>query len=283
LNSHRKATTSNDNSVAFGSRLRIEKFLETISASAMANSKQLDLNGRSRQATIAPFQVRGRFLTAIVLQIARRPDAEFFKALEATLARAPHLFSNAPFVLDLDQAVSIAPSFDFNRLVRELRSRNVALIGVQNGTIEQNRAALGAGLITLQGGSDLPAPGKKRNGAASAAEEEAASRALLVTEPVRSGQRIFSDKGDLVVVGSVSSGAELIARGNIHVYGRMRGRALAGVNGDSKARIFCQSLEAELIAIAGLYKTSDEIPPSLRSQCVQAVLEENALRIERLK
>ena len=186
-------------------------------------------------------------------------------------------------MLDLDQAVSIAPSFDFNRLVRELRSRNVALIGVQNGTIEQNRAALGAGLITLQGGSDLPAPGKKRTGAASAAEEEAASRALLVTEPVRSGQRIFSDKGDLVVVGSVSSGAELIARGNIHVYGRMRGRALAGVNGDSKARIFCQSLEAELIAIAGLYKTSDEIPPSLRSQRVQAVLEENALRIERLK
>lgn len=221
-------------------------------------------------------------MTAIVLQIARRPDAEFFKALEATLARAPHLFSNAPFVLDLDQAVSIAPSFDFNRLVRELRSRNVALIGVQNGTIEQNRAALGAGLITLQGGADLPAPGKKRSGAV-AAEEEEASRALLITEPVRSGQRIFSDKGDLVVVGSVSSGAELIARGNIHVYGRMRGRALAGVNGDSKARIFCQSLEAELIAIAGLYKTSDEIPPSLRSQRVQAVLEENALRIERLK
>jgi septum site-determining protein MinC len=100
---------------------------------------------------------------------------------------------------------------------------------------------------------------------------------------VRSGQRIFAESGDLVVVASVSSGAEVVARGNIHVYGRMRGRALAGVSGDQKARIFCQSLEAELIAIAGLYQTSDGIGPSLRNQRVQAFLEDGALRVEPLK
>jgi septum site-determining protein MinC len=100
---------------------------------------------------------------------------------------------------------------------------------------------------------------------------------------VRSGQRIFADRGDLVVVASVSSGAELISHGSIHVYGPLRGRALAGVNGDRAARIFCQSLEAELVAIAGLYLTSDDLGPTVRQQRVQAFLQDDTLRIEPLK
>jgi septum site-determining protein MinC len=107
--------------------------------------------------------------------------------------------------------------------------------------------------------------------------------ALLVTEPVRSGQQIFAERGDLVVVASVSPGAELIARGNIHVYGTLRGRALAGVHGDSAARIFCEALDAELLAIAGLYKLSDAFDPSLRRQRVQAFLDDGTLRVESLK
>ena len=97
------------------------------------------------------------------------------------------------------------------------------------------------------------------------------------------GPAIFADRGDLVVVAAVSSGAELIAHGNIHVYGPLRGRALAGVNGDRAARIFCQCLEAELIAIAGLYRTSDDLGPAVRSQRVQAFLQDDALRVEPLK
>jgi septum site-determining protein MinC len=248
----------------------------------MTQLRQVDVNARSRRATVAPFQVRGRFFTAIVLQAAGAPDAEFYKALDTVLTQAPHFFTNAPFVLDLNHATGIGPTFDFIGLTRELRRRRVTLIGVQNGTIEQNRAALTAGLITLQGGSDLPPDGKKGDGAA-VEDAEPPSGAMLVTNPVRSGQRVFSDMGDLVVVASVGSGAELIARGNIHIYGRMRGRALAGVNGDANARIFCQSLEAELIAIGGLYKTSEDIDPSLRTRRVQAFLEDGALRIEPLK
>jgi septum site-determining protein MinC len=217
------------------------------------------------------------------LQVAGAPEGEFYRTLDTVLAQAPHFFTNAPFVLDLDQATGVGPSFDFIGLMRELRKRKVTLIGVQNGSIEQNRAALTAGLITLQGGNDLPPDRAASDGTAPEEDDEPASRALLVTHPVRSGQRVFSDMGDLVVVASVSPGAELIARGNIHVYGRMRGRALAGVNGDSTARIFCQSLEAELIAIAGLYRTSDEMDTSLRSQRIQAFLDEGALRIEPLK
>jgi septum site-determining protein MinC len=100
---------------------------------------------------------------------------------------------------------------------------------------------------------------------------------------VRSGQRIFADRGDLIVSASVSSGAELIAHGNIHVYGALRGRALAGVNGERAARIFCQSLEAELIAIAGLYLTSDDLDPAARRQRVQAFLRDEALCVQPLK
>ena len=113
--------------------------------------------------------------------------------------------------------------------------------------------------------------------------EPALPAGLLVTEPVRSGQRVFADRGDLVVVAAVSSGAELIAHGNIHVYGTLRGRALAGVNGDRTARIFCSSLEAELIAIAGLYRTSDDLGPSVRKQRVQAFLRDETLCVEPLK
>lgn len=258
-------------------------------------TQQVDVTSRSRRAVSAPFQVRGRFFTAIVLQVSGAPDPEFYKALDAILAQAPHFFTNAPFVLDLDKAAGIGPAFDFVGLTRELRRRRLTLIGVQNGTIEQNRAALTAGLITLQGGCDIP-PDDKADAGTEAADDAAppslpgaptvptmSAGALLVTEPVRSGQRVFAEMGDLVVVSSVGSGAELIARGNIHVYGRMRGRALAGVNGDARARIFCQSLEAELIAIGGLYKTSEDIDPALQTRRVQAFVEAGALRIEPVK
>jgi septum site-determining protein MinC len=246
----------------------------------MTHPRQLDVNGK--RPAVAPFQVRGRFFTAIVVQMAGGPNAEFYKALDAMLAQAPHFFTNAPFVLDLDNATGIGLSADFIGLTRELRKRNLTLIGVQNGTIEQNRAALTAGLIPLRGGRDLAAD-DKGGSHAEPKEAEPPSGALLVTAPVRSGQQVFSETGDLVVVASVGSGAELIARGNIHVYGRMRGRALAGVNGDAKARIFCQSLEAELIAIGGLYMTSDDIDHSLRKQRAQAFLKDGTLRLEPLK
>ena len=108
-------------------------------------------------------------------------------------------------------------------------------------------------------------------------------RTRLITDPVRSGQKVFADRGDLVVVGPVSSGAELVAVGNIHVYGALRGRALAGVNGDETARIFCQSLEAELLAIAGLYRTSEDLEAGIRKARIQAFLKDDRLAVEPLK
>ena len=103
-----------------------------------------------------------------------------------------------------------------------------------------------------------------------------------MTRPVRSGQRIYAAGGDLSVVGSVSSGAEVMADGNIHCYGPLRGRALAGTRGNTEARIFCSDLQAELVSVAGHYRVNENIPAELRGVPVQVYLDQNVLRIERI-
>lgn len=254
--------------------------------------------GAAVTATAQPLQVRGRSFTAVVVRLEGGADKGFFEALEVLMRQAPHFFVNAPLVLDLEKAVGLDAKADFVKLARQLRARRLTPVGIQGATPEQGAAAFGAGLVMLPSGRDAPleragkvpaadpaaaASEPQPAPAAEAAPEPQPAASLLVTEPVRSGQRIFADRGDLVVLASVSPGAELIALGNIHVYGPLRGRALAGVNGDRAARIFCQSLEAELVAIAGLYRTSEDLPAAVRGQRVQAFLEDDALQIEPLK
>ena len=105
------------------------------------------------------------------------------------------------------------------------------------------------------------------------------SSSLLLQNPVRSGQRIVFPEGDVTVLGSVGSGAEIVAGGSIHVYGTLRGRAMAGINGNSAARIYCQKIEAELLAIDGYYQTAEDIGETLRRQPAQAWLDGDVMRI----
>jgi septum site-determining protein MinC len=105
---------------------------------------------------------------------------------------------------------------------------------------------------------------------------------LLLDNPVRSGQSIVFPDGDVTVLGAVSSGAEIVAGGSIHVYGALRGRAMAGVNGNSSARIYCQKIEAELIAIDGYYQTAEQIDAALRGKPAQARLDGHTMRITQL-
>jgi septum site-determining protein MinC len=102
---------------------------------------------------------------------------------------------------------------------------------------------------------------------------------LLLDSPVRSGQSIVFTEGDVTVLGSVGSGAEIVAGGSIHIYGALRGRAMAGVNGNSAARIFCQKIEAELLAIDGYYQTAEDIDVNLRNRPAQAWLEGDTMKI----
>ncbi|RDW13248.1 septum site-determining protein MinC [Paracoccus thiocyanatus] len=236
-------------------------------------------------ATVKPLQIRGRTFTAIALHLSGRPDRAFFEALEARLNQTPLFFDNAPLVIDLEQAQGLDAPQDLVHLAAELRRRKLSVFGIQSGTPAQARAAAEAGLISLPGGRDAALERVSRQGsrpepAPAAAAKEPANR--MVTQPVRSGQTVFADRGDLVIVGSVSSGAEVIAAGNIHIYGRLRGRALAGVNGDASARIFCHALDAELLAIAGLYRTSENLGPDTPRHHVQVYLEGEVLRIEAL-
>lgn len=115
-----------------------------------------------------------------------------------------------------------------------------------------------------------------------AAGQPAEQHNKLITNPIRSGQQVYAAAGDLIVAAPVSAGAELLADGNIHVYGALRGRALAGVNGDEKARIFCQSMEAELVSISGNFKLEESLSSEYRGKAVMIYLEDKVLKVQPL-
>ncbi|TNC46155.1 septum formation inhibitor MinC [Rubellimicrobium rubrum] len=250
----------------------------------MQSDKAKDRSGRG-VTTAQAFQFRGRFFTALALRLADRPDEELLAALDTQLRETPQFFAEAPVVIDLEQSGKLVQGDDLLRLVEFLRGRKLSVFGIQNGNVEQTAAATGAGLIVLSGGRDAPArtaAAREESRPAAKVADPAPPANRVITTPVRSGQTVVADQGDLVIVGPVSSGAELIASGNIHVYGHMRGRALAGVYGDESARIFCQSLEAELLSIAGLYRTSETLGPPVQKQSVQVFLQGERLCVEAL-
>jgi septum site-determining protein MinC len=150
-------------------------------------------------------------------------------------------------------------------------------VGISGGDEAQNDLAATMELAVLSGGGVRPRP--------SAPRPERPPQAVpgrLVDQPVRSGQRIYAPGGDLIVTGPVSSGAELLADGSIHVYGALRGRALAGVKGEAGARVFCQALQAELVSVAGIYRVSEDIDEPLRGRAAQIYLHEDRLIVQAL-
>ncbi|WP_263624499.1 septum site-determining protein MinC [Salipiger bermudensis] len=238
--------------------------------------------GARASVAVKPFQVRGRFMTAIALRIeSDQFDDAFFEAIDAQITKAPQLLLDAPLVLDFSKVPEFADSAALADLVAKLRTRNMLVFGVQNTTSPQLEAADGLGLIPVRIGRDGPAPEAKP------ARKSKVDRLLppdnkVITKPVRSGQLVVAERGDLTVIGPVSSGAELVAAGNIHVYGPLRGRAMAGCHGDETGRIFCRALHAELLAVAGLYRTSESIEDELRGQAVQIFLKDERLCVEAL-
>jgi septum site-determining protein MinC len=160
------------------------------------------------------------------------------------------------------------------------------LVGVQNARPDQIKAAAAVGLASFAPNSTQPRRPPSGQAAASPppppqARHETAAKTRLVTQPVRSGTQIYARGADLVVTAAVSPGAEIMADGNIHVYGALRGRALAGAGGDIEARIFCSRFEAELVSIAGHYLVSDQMPASERGLPVQISLVDGGLTITR--
>jgi septum site-determining protein MinC len=218
---------------------------------------------------------RARTYTAFVFA-PRAPIADWLMDLDATLERSKTFFTGHAVALDLS-AVQLSPH-GIAHLVASLEERNIRVLGIEG--VEPSEVA---GLPPiLRGGRgtqdlDLREPEPPAAEAAPRGREQPAS--LMIEEPVRSGQSVAFVEGDVTILGSVGSGAEIIAGGSIHIYGTLRGQAMAGVTGNRRARIFCHRFEAELLAIGSYYKTADEIDDSMRSGPIQAWLDGNTLKI----
>ncbi|HRF45252.1 MAG TPA: septum site-determining protein MinC [Candidatus Competibacteraceae bacterium] len=223
-----------------------------------------------------PFELKGSLFTLTVLHLFQLDRAAIERQLAEKIKQAPSFFNNTPVVIDLEGMADSPDSFDFNGLYELLRAHGMVPVGIRNGTPMQQAAARLAGLPVL------PESRATNNGKKPERTESVPVHSRIVNHPIRSGQQIYAPDGDLIVLGAVSAGAEVIADGNIHIYGVLRGRALAGVRGDAETRIFCQSLEAELVSIAGRYRISEQIEPSERGKAAQIHLVEDRLVIEHL-
>jgi septum site-determining protein MinC len=241
------------------------------------------------------FKLRGGSYTLLVLQLIDLKNPNFFQWLLDKIAQAPNFYRYAPVVLDLEGLAGSGP-FNFAELGRRLRQHKLVPAGVQNGTEEQNEGAINAGMsvfpmwraaqpleepATAKPSATPPAtPTATRSAEPSEPPAQADGGTTLVTQPIRSGRQVYAQQGDLVVLSTVSAGAELLADGHIHVYGALRGRALAGVSGDTSARIFCRSLQAELVSIAGHWLVREDMDDHLIGRTVQIYLKGELLVIE---
>lgn len=201
------------------------------------------------------------------------PLARWLAELDVQMLRSPGFFEARPVVIDFG---ALAPGeLGIGELIGALEARGLSVIDVENADQLPSAAPWRRRLVG----------GRESGEVELAAEPKAATaedNALIIAENVRSGQSVAFLKGDVTVVGSVSSGAEVLAGGSIHIYGTLRGRALAGAVGNSGARIFCRRFEAELVSIDGFYQTADTMDPALRGGAVEIRLVDETIVISKL-
>lgn len=240
-------------------------------------------------ASPGPLEFKGRMMGISILRITDNDLDAFAVQLDQQVNKAGGLLRELPIVLDL--ALQI---IDVDGLLDVLRKQHLSVIGAYRTAASMEAAVRRAGLPLIReqtpsraAPAAVPAPEAAASPPKAPAELPAAPAApiaevkqRLVTTPVRSGQRIYARNSDLVITAQVSAGAEVIADGCIHVYGSLRGRAVAGAQGDEAARIFCHDLQAELLAVAGRYKVADDIADNMRGKAVQVRLDGDKLCVE---
>ncbi len=233
-----------------------------------------------------PIRLKGRSFLALALT-PELPLEDWLARLDDLAARSAGFFLRRPAVLDVD-------GLDIDRaelrgLIEQLAKRNVRIMGIEGARASMLGADMPPAMSDGRPASDFEAPETGSAADATAmpivvatAQPASTVPSRVISEPVRSGQSIFFPEGDVTIIGSVASGAEVVAGGSIHIYGTLRGRAMAGTTGNPHARIFCRRMEAELIAIDGYYRTAEDLDPALRGKAVQAWLENEAIRTETL-
>ena len=231
----------------------------------------------------------------------RRVDAAALcDELERRVRAAPQMFARAAVVLDLSHLLALPDDGAVDALLEAVRSAGMLPVGLAYGTSETEALAkrMGLPLIAKFRAAYEPANGGPAPVETPARAEPVAQvqREPILSAPapgsmqgaqqhagsVRSGQQVYARDRDLIVIGAVANGAEVIADGNIHIYGGLRGRAMAGAQGDAKARIFVSDFRAELVAIAGQYRVFEQIPDDLEGQSVQCWLDGEKLMIAKL-
>lgn len=222
-------------------------------------------SGRNRiqpMTSPAPIDLKGSLFTLSVLKLLDADLDHCIDALAAKIAQAPKFFEGAPLVVDV--AALGGQHIDFKALNRRLKQLQLIPVAVTGAEPALREAARDAGWPHLNGSGGSSRRAETTADSAEPVAEAAGERprlAMTIDTPVRSGQQIYAKDSDLVILGTVSNGAEVIADGSVHIYGTLRGRAIAGAKGDTKARIFCHNLQPELIAICGTYWLSSAIQP----------------------
>lgn len=223
------------------------------------------------------FQLKGSVFTLTVLQLLTGNLEGFSQQVQELIAKNPGFFQHIPIIVDL-QKVSDVLDLDFETLRYLLKEEGFTPVAIRGGSPEQQKKAVLAGWAILNHMTYVKSETETKS-KQTVPQLPPENFALVVTQPVRSGQQIYAQNKDLIVLAAVSNGAELIADGHIHVYGPLRGRALAGVKGNQDARIFCQSLEAELVAIAGHYWLNEDGKKPTANRGTQIYLQDDHLHM----
>lgn len=236
-----------------------------------------------------PIELKGSSFTLSVAHLNHANPEVIQQALQAKIEQAPDFFRNAPIVLNI---AALQQEVDWQAMQRAIANTGLRLVGISGCQDQELRKHLqNSGLAVLtegkkasrQGGNPPETPPVE-----SVVEskilpaEEIFCKTKVISTPVRSGQQIYARNADLIVTGSVSAGAELVADGNIHIYGTMRGRALAGASGDQNSQIFATHLAAELVSIAGEYWIMDQIPADFYLKAARLSLIDGIITIEAL-
>lgn len=233
-------------------------------------------------ATIAKplIEFKGSLFTLPIIRIttSHLDLAKIGEQLTEKIKQSPRFFQNAPLVIDLNHLAQLTAP-ELRTLLALLKQHHLVPIGVQCQNEEIQKIVLAEELAVM--------PTTKHSPLTTPAVEtqprsnSKTSKTKVITQPVRSGQQVLAAEGDLLILNSVSPGAEILATGNIHVYGPLRGRALAGIHGDETARIFCHQLDAELISIAGHYQANEKlIATPIDGKIVHIYLQNERLHVD---
>lgn len=225
------------------------------------------------------FQLKTSFLPCTTLQLIRYDLDALERQLKTSIAKAPMFFAGSSVVIDLEKVQSFGV-LDFSKIKKILIANGMVPIGVRAGSPEQIRAAFDAGLPLINLSKSTLSEEKKKS--QSEEPQQSSLTTKFISTPIRSGMQVYAKEGDLIVAAQVSPGAELMADGYIHIYGALHGRAMAGVKGNTEARIFCQTLEAELVSIAGYYLTKDEMQDIPKQGFIQIYLENEKIKIGKM-